>query len=262
MFFLNLFFLNLSPWDYDLNGTAIQVLRLGITTMLTLCENRGFGSVALPVVGAGIALRFPDSVVARVLLEQVHAFERSRVSRTPFLFRIVIHPKDKETSEVFKSVQEAFQHEGFTQENDQPGQQRSEEQPEPEIVRSITECARASGPHVFLIVLKVEKFTEHEQAVISEISRYFSENVLKYAVIVFTHGDELSEGMKIEEFVSQNKNLSDLVKKCSGRCHVIDNKRWKNRQQNEYRSNLFQVEELLNTIDKMVIGKQWRLLYQ
>uniref|UniRef100_A0A8D0CR73 AIG1-type G domain-containing protein n=1 Tax=Sander lucioperca TaxID=283035 RepID=A0A8D0CR73_SANLU len=128
---------------------------------------------------------------------------------------------------------------------------RSEEEMKPKILRCITECA--PGPHAFLIVLKVEKFTEHEQAVITKICQYFTEDALKYAVIVFTHGDQLPKGMKIEDFVSQNENLSDLMKKCGGRCHIMDNKYWKNKQQNSYRSNLVQVDELLNTIDKMVV---------
>ncbi|KAJ8286101.1 hypothetical protein GJAV_G00034560 [Gymnothorax javanicus] len=106
-------FLNLVPWDNDQDGTAVQVLKLGINKILTLCENRGFGSVALPVLGAGIALRIPESVVARVLLEELHAFEQNRGGQTPFLVRIVIHPNDKEANEAFKSVQESFQLKGF-----------------------------------------------------------------------------------------------------------------------------------------------------
>ncbi|XP_023254444.1 uncharacterized protein LOC111648921, partial [Seriola lalandi dorsalis] len=127
---------------------------------------------------------------------------------------------------------------------------KSEEELKPEIVSCITECA--PGPHAFLIVFKVDRFTEQEQAVINRISQYFSEAVLKYAVILFTHGDQLDEGKKIEEFVSQSEDLSDLVKKCGNRCHVIDNKYWKKTEQDEYRSNEFQVAELLNTFDKIV----------
>ncbi|XP_028419457.1 GTPase IMAP family member 7-like [Perca flavescens] len=128
--------------------------------------------------------------------------------------------------------------------------ERSEEEMKPEIVRCITECA--PGPHAFLIVIKVETFTEQEQAVITKINEYFSEEVYKYAILVFTHGDQLPEGKTIKDVVGQNQLVSDLVEKCGGRCHVIDNKYWKNNQQDEYRSNQFQVKELLNTIEKMV----------
>ncbi|XP_074480395.1 GTPase IMAP family member 8-like [Sebastes fasciatus] len=129
---------------------------------------------------------------------------------------------------------------------------RSEEELKPEIVRCITECA--PGPHVFLIVLKVEKVTEQEQAVINKIHQYFSEEVFKYATVVFTHGDQLLEGQTIEDFVCQNKLTRDLVNKCGGRCHVVDNKYWANNQQDEYRTNQFQVEELLERIDKTLLA--------
>ncbi|XP_054456933.1 GTPase IMAP family member 7-like [Anoplopoma fimbria] len=126
---------------------------------------------------------------------------------------------------------------------------RSEEELKSGIVRCITECA--PGPHVFLIVLKVERFTEQEQAVIAKINQYFSEEVLKFATVLFTHGDQLEEGQTIEDFVRGNELLSDLVKKCGGRCHVVDNKYWKNNQQDEYRNNQFQVKELLKTMEKI-----------
>ncbi|XP_042256765.1 GTPase IMAP family member 9-like [Thunnus maccoyii] len=83
----------------------------------------------------------------------------------------------------------------------------SEENPRTEIVKCITE--RAPGPHVFRIVLGekrsgVEKFTKQENDVIRKICEYFPEEAFKYAAVVFTHGDQLPEGMTIEEFVSHN----------------------------------------------------------
>ncbi|XP_074480394.1 GTPase IMAP family member 7-like [Sebastes fasciatus] len=133
---------------------------------------------------------------------------------------------------------------------------RPEEEIKHDIVRCITECA--PGPHAFLIVLKVEKFTEHEQAVITELNQYFSEEVFKYATVLFTHGDQLDEGKTIEDFVHQNKLTSELVNKCGGRCHVVDNKYWKNNQQDEYRNNKFQVEQLLKSIDKTLEANEGR----
>ncbi|XP_075307008.1 GTPase IMAP family member 7-like [Odontesthes bonariensis] len=133
---------------------------------------------------------------------------------------------------------------------DTPGffdNRRNEEGLKPETAKCITEC-----PHAFLILLKVEKFTEHEKEVVSKIKQSFSEEAFKYAVVVFTHGDQLPEGMTIEEFVSENKDLRDLLEKCGGRCHVVDNKYWKNNQQHEYRNNQIQVGNLLNTITEMV----------
>ncbi|KAG8006048.1 GTPase IMAP family member 7, partial [Nibea albiflora] len=130
------------------------------------------------------------------------------------------------------------------------GTDRSEDEMKPEIVRCITECA--PGPHAFLIVFKVEKFTEQEQAVVNRIKQYFSEEAFRYATVVFTHGDQLPEGQTIEDFIHQNKFVSDLVKRCGGRCHVVDNKYWNQNLKHEYRSNQLHVEELLNTVDKMV----------
>ncbi|XP_056298678.1 GTPase IMAP family member 7-like [Pseudoliparis swirei] len=127
---------------------------------------------------------------------------------------------------------------------------RPEEDLKSEIVRCITEFA--PGPHAFLIVLKVERFTEQEQAVVDKINEYFSEEVFQYAIVLFTHGDQLPEGETIESFVRKNKPVTELVKKCGGRCHVIDNKYWKNNQQEEYRNNQVQVKELLKTIEEMV----------
>ncbi|XP_045898546.1 GTPase IMAP family member 7-like [Micropterus dolomieu] len=128
---------------------------------------------------------------------------------------------------------------------------RSEEEMKSEIVSCIVKSA--PGPHAFLILLKLEKVTEHEQAVINKIIEYFSEEAFKYAIVLFTHGDQLRKGQKIEDHVQKNEYMSELVKKCGGRCHVIDNNYWNENPKDEYRSNRFQVEELLNTIEKIVM---------
>lgn len=126
---------------------------------------------------------------------------------------------------------------------------RTDEEVRCEIYSCYTQIS--PGPHAFIFVLLVEKFTEQEQAIIDQIQLHFGENVFRYTTVVFTHGDQLQEDMQIMEFVQQSQGLKDLIEKCGRRCHVIDNKYWKN-SQDPYRSNSFQVEKILNSIQVTV----------
>ncbi|XP_038141086.1 GTPase IMAP family member 7-like [Cyprinodon tularosa] len=120
-----------------------------------------------------------------------------------------------------------------------------------ELMRCMIESA--PGPHIFLIILKVEKYTEQEKDVIAKIRRHFSDDALKYVALIFTHGDQLPEGMNIQQYAAQSDGLWELVQKCGGRCHVFDNRYWRNTEEEEYRSNKFQLAELFKTIDKILI---------
>nr|XP_040036850.1 protein mono-ADP-ribosyltransferase PARP14-like isoform X2 [Gasterosteus aculeatus aculeatus] len=112
------FFLNLLPWDNNPHGVAIQALRRGIRKVLTSCNIKGFSSVAFPVLGTGVALRFPHSQASKVLLEEVRTFKQDRVARTFLLVRFVIHPTDKDSRKAFQSAQETLRVGGFTQDAD------------------------------------------------------------------------------------------------------------------------------------------------
>ncbi|XP_037399403.1 GTPase IMAP family member 9-like isoform X2 [Pygocentrus nattereri] len=125
--------------------------------------------------------------------------------------------------------------------------------PEKELKSEILRCIVDSAPvpHAFVIVLRVERYTEQEKELVNKITAAFGEEALKYAVVLFTHGDQLSKDQRIEDFVKQSTELQGLVDKCGGRVHVIDNKYW-NQQKDEYRNNRVQVEKLLKTIEEMV----------
>lgn len=69
--------------------------------------------------------------------------------------------------------------------------------------------------------------------------------------MVFTHGDQLDDGTKIEDWASENETLKTLIEKCGGRVHVFDSRYWNNTQ-DPYRNNENQVTALLNTIDETV----------
>ncbi|KAJ0047412.1 hypothetical protein NL108_003865 [Boleophthalmus pectinirostris] len=125
----------------------------------------------------------------------------------------------------------------------------------PEILKCIEESA--PGPHAFLLVLKVERYTKQEQEVVKNILGYFSQEALNYTTVVFTHGDQLDKGVKIKDWVYENSSLRSLVQKCGGRCHVFDKKYWNN-SQDPYRNNQHQVTELLKTIEVTVREKDWK----
>ncbi|XP_030635239.1 GTPase IMAP family member 7-like [Chanos chanos] len=121
--------------------------------------------------------------------------------------------------------------------------------PKRELVRCITHCD--PGVHAFLIVLKVGTYTKQEMEVVQKIERSFGEDALKYSVVLFTRGDQLNDGQTIEDFVGESEELQELVDKCGGRCHVIDNKYW-NQQQDEFRNNSVEIQKLLGTIEAML----------
>uniref|UniRef100_A0A671QS75 Zgc:195075 n=1 Tax=Sinocyclocheilus anshuiensis TaxID=1608454 RepID=A0A671QS75_9TELE len=126
---------------------------------------------------------------------------------------------------------------------------RDDEEIKSEIVKALTDCA--PGIDAFVVVLKVGRYTRQENEVVQKILNTFKdEHLLKHTVILFTFGDQL-EDQTIEEFVKASSQLQELVDKCGGRCHVIDNKYWNNCYSG-YTSNRVQVKNLLETIDKMV----------
>ncbi|CAM4315013.1 unnamed protein product [Leuciscus chuanchicus] len=110
-----------------------------------------------------------------------------------------------------------------------------------EIARSV--YISSPGPHAFLIVFPLNMiFTEQEQQIPQMIEMLFGEEVLKYSIILFTHGDQLEEET-IEKLIQESSGLRDLVDQCGGRFHVFNNRDENNRDQ---------VNDLLKKIDTMI----------
>ncbi|XP_076120671.1 GTPase IMAP family member 7-like [Alosa pseudoharengus] len=113
-----------------------------------------------------------------------------------------------------------------------------------EMITEITKCMSLSspGPHVFLIVIQLGRFTQEEQDTVELIREIFGKESAKYTMVLFTYGDKL-KGTTIEEFVSNIKELKEFTAQCLGGYHVFNN---------EDPENHSQVTELLQKIDKMV----------
>ncbi|XP_062852468.1 GTPase IMAP family member 7-like [Trichomycterus rosablanca] len=114
-----------------------------------------------------------------------------------------------------------------------------------EVVNRIKMCIpfSAPGPHVFLVVIQLGRFTEEEEKTVQIFQTIFGETSSTYTMALFTHGDKL-KGKSIHRFIRNNTNLLNFIKKCGGRYHVFNNED----------QNPEQVVQLLDQIDKMVTG--------
>ncbi|XP_042360270.1 GTPase IMAP family member 4-like [Plectropomus leopardus] len=95
-----------------------------------------------------------------------------------------------------------------------------------DVMKEIKKCLSHTepGPHVFLFVLGMERYTEYAQGMVENIKKTFGKGVLCHSMALFTHGDELNrQEQTIEQFIKGNSYLESFVKECKGGCHVIEN---------------------------------------
>uniref|UniRef100_A0A672SP40 Si:ch211-113e8.9 n=1 Tax=Sinocyclocheilus grahami TaxID=75366 RepID=A0A672SP40_SINGR len=114
-----------------------------------------------------------------------------------------------------------------------------------EVIDRIKRCIllSAPGPHVFLVVIQLGRFTDEEAEAVRIIPNIFGEESSTYTIALFTHGDVIT-GRNIHKFVRNSPKLLRFIKTCSGRFHVFNNEE----------QNTEQVIELFEQIDKIVTG--------
>ncbi|XP_026212488.1 GTPase IMAP family member 7-like [Anabas testudineus] len=93
-----------------------------------------------------------------------------------------------------------------------------------EVLKKIKLCISlaAPGPHAFLVVLQLGRFTKEEKDTIQMIQTTFGEDAEKYTMVLFTHGDQLQK-QTIEGYIKESVDLQALIRKCNGRYHVFNN---------------------------------------
>ncbi|KAL6481912.1 hypothetical protein MHYP_G00099920 [Metynnis hypsauchen] len=69
------------------------------------------------------------------------------------------------------------------------------------------------GPHVFLLVVRLGRFTEEEMNAMKWIQENFGEEAVKFTMILFTGGDLLN-GKPIEKFITNSFELENFVYTC------------------------------------------------
>uniref|UniRef100_A0A4W5J7X4 AIG1-type G domain-containing protein n=1 Tax=Hucho hucho TaxID=62062 RepID=A0A4W5J7X4_9TELE len=117
----------------------------------------------------------------------------------------------------------------------------SKEEMKSEIEKAI--YMSVPGPHAFLLVIRLGRFTEEERNTVKWIQENFGEEASKYTIILFTGGDQL-EDKSMVDFLSESEELMKLFKVFKGRNHVFNNKK---------KNDNTQVPELLKKIDEMVM---------
>ncbi|XP_073331280.1 protein mono-ADP-ribosyltransferase PARP15 [Pagrus major] len=98
-----LFFIECSPWD-GVSGRSVQALRKGLKRCLDLCAKQHLYSVAFPVIGPGLVLKYPLSEAIQVLTEIICQFGLSASSGRLSTIHIVIKPGYPDSEECYHDV--------------------------------------------------------------------------------------------------------------------------------------------------------------
>ncbi|XP_058625213.1 GTPase IMAP family member 8-like isoform X1 [Onychostoma macrolepis] len=114
-----------------------------------------------------------------------------------------------------------------------------------EIQREIRHCISTilPGPHVFLLLIPLGRFTKHEETSVKIIQETFGEKSLMFTMVLFTRGDDLKNKTIDQCLGNPGSPLMKLIEACGNRFHVFNNNQTEDRTQ---------VSDLLQKIDNMV----------
>uniref|UniRef100_UPI003FCCCA96 si:ch211-254c8.3 isoform 2 n=1 Tax=Danio rerio TaxID=7955 RepID=UPI003FCCCA96 len=118
-----------------------------------------------------------------------------------------------------------------------------------QVVEEIVKCVSLSapGPHVFVIVLSLGRFTKEETDTIDLIKKIFGTKSAQFSIVLFTRGDDLNES--INDYVSKYNcaELQKLIRDCENRFLAFNNRE---------KQDKTQVMKLLKMIEEVKSNNQ------
>ncbi|KAG1960625.1 GTPase IMAP family member 8-like [Pimephales promelas] len=114
-----------------------------------------------------------------------------------------------------------------------------------QVVEEIVKCVSLSspGPHVFIIVLSLGRFTKEAMDTMDLIKKIFGHKAAQFSIVLFTRGDDL-ENESIEDYVCKYNcaELKKLIRDCGNRFLAFNNRE---------KHDKTQVIRLLNMIEEV-----------
>jgi len=103
------------------------------------------------------------------------------------------------------------------------------------------------GPHVILLVIKLDRFTEEEQNTVKWIQKNFGEDVMRFIILLFTGVDKLEKSL--DEFLQESVKINELlaIDELKVTYHAFNNAE---------KNDQTQVSELLDKIKDMMIKNE------
>uniref|UniRef100_A0A8W8LYT0 AIG1-type G domain-containing protein n=1 Tax=Magallana gigas TaxID=29159 RepID=A0A8W8LYT0_MAGGI len=96
------------------------------------------------------------------------------------------------------------------------------------IQQEIFKCVgiTAPGPHAFILVLSLTRYTEEEKRTVEHFVKYFGDKIYGYFIVLFTRKDDLDdEGKSLSDHIKTVPGeLQLFLKKCGGRVIAFNNK--------------------------------------
>ncbi|XP_051992817.1 GTPase IMAP family member 8-like [Xyrauchen texanus] len=97
------------------------------------------------------------------------------------------------------------------------------------------------GPHVFLLIVRLDRFTEDVRKIVQNIQENFGPQAFKFTIVLFTGREQMTN----REWVvfKASKQFQEIINHCKGKFHAINSKS---------EINLSHITKLLMKIDEII----------